>query len=111
MTDSTLPIDAELIEAVRRGQVDAFGSSYEWHVRAAYHLGRQFIRSRTESDDLVSAGFARGAEHLARRPRTRLGIPRVPADRTHTTSPTTRLAATARSRWPTTPPLCDVRNH
>jgi hypothetical protein len=81
MTDSTLPIDAELIEAARHGQVDAFGSLAEWHVQA-YQLPRQLTRSRTESDDLVSEGFVRGAEHFARRPRTRLGIPRVPADRT-----------------------------
>jgi hypothetical protein len=60
MTDSTLPIDAELIEAVRHGQVDAFGSLAAWHVQAAHHLPRQLTRSRTESDDLVSEGIRAG---------------------------------------------------
>ncbi len=59
MTDMTPPTDAELIEAVRSGEVDAFGSLYERHVTAAYNLARQLARSRAESDDLVSEAFAR----------------------------------------------------
>jgi RNA polymerase sigma factor (sigma-70 family) len=59
MTDTIPPTDAELIEAVRRGEVDAFGSLYERHVTAAYNLARQLARSRAESDDLVSETFAR----------------------------------------------------
>jgi RNA polymerase sigma factor (sigma-70 family) len=64
MTDTTPPTDAELIEAVRRGQVDAFGSLYERHVTAAHHQAQQLARSRAESDDLVSETFARMLETL-----------------------------------------------
>jgi RNA polymerase sigma factor (sigma-70 family) len=55
----THPTDAELIGVVRSGQVDAFGSLYERHVAAAYHVARQFARSRAESEDLVSEAFER----------------------------------------------------
>jgi RNA polymerase sigma factor (sigma-70 family) len=58
------PSDAELIDAVRSGQVDAFGSLYERHVSAAYNLARQLARSRAESDDLVSEAFARVLDTL-----------------------------------------------
>ena len=58
------PSDAELIEAVRNGQVEAFGSLYERHVSAAYNLARQLARSRAESDDLVSEAFARVLDTL-----------------------------------------------
>lgn len=53
------PTDAALIEAVRNGQTEAFGSLYERHVAAAYNLARQLSRSRTDSDDLVSESFTR----------------------------------------------------
>jgi RNA polymerase sigma factor (sigma-70 family) len=56
--------DAELIELVRKGEVDAFGSLYERHVGAAYNLARQLARSRNESDDLVSEAFARVLDTL-----------------------------------------------
>ncbi|HEY3607597.1 MAG TPA: sigma-70 family RNA polymerase sigma factor, partial [Pseudonocardiaceae bacterium] len=58
------PSDAELIDAVRGGQVEAFGSLYERHVSAAYNLARQLARSRAESDDLVSEAFARVLDTL-----------------------------------------------
>ncbi|HEX4702479.1 MAG TPA: sigma-70 family RNA polymerase sigma factor [Pseudonocardiaceae bacterium] len=58
------PSDAELIEAVRNGQVQSFGSLYERHVSAAYNLARQLARSRAESDDLVSEAFARVLDTL-----------------------------------------------
>ncbi|HEX4723529.1 MAG TPA: sigma-70 family RNA polymerase sigma factor [Pseudonocardiaceae bacterium] len=58
------PSDAELIEAVRSGQVDAFGSLYQRHVSSAYNLARQLARSRAESDDLVSEAFARVLDTL-----------------------------------------------
>jgi RNA polymerase sigma factor (sigma-70 family) len=58
------PSDAELIDAVRSGQLDAFGSLYERHVSAAYNLARQLARSRAESDDLVSEAFARVLDTL-----------------------------------------------
>ena len=58
------PSDAELIESVRGGQVDAYGSLYERHVSAAYNLARQLTRSSAEADDLVSEAFARVLDTL-----------------------------------------------
>ena len=58
------PSDSELIEAVRSGQTEAFGSLYERHVSAAYNLARQLARSRAEADDLVSEAFARVLDTL-----------------------------------------------
>lgn len=58
------PSDAELIESVRGGRVDAYGSLYERHVSAAYNLARQLARSSAEADDLVSEAFARVLDTL-----------------------------------------------
>jgi RNA polymerase sigma factor (sigma-70 family) len=58
------PSDAELIESVRAGQLDAYGSLYERHVTAAYNLARQLARSTAEADDLVSEAFARVLDSL-----------------------------------------------
>jgi RNA polymerase sigma factor (sigma-70 family) len=58
------PSDAELIESVRGGQLDAYGSLYERHVSAAYNLARQLTRSSAEADDLVSEAFARVLDTL-----------------------------------------------
>ncbi|SFB34322.1 RNA polymerase sigma factor, sigma-70 family [Amycolatopsis marina] len=51
--------DAELIESVRGGQLDAYGALYERHVAAAYNLARQLARSAAEADDLVSEAFSK----------------------------------------------------
>ncbi|TDV36854.1 sigma-70 family RNA polymerase sigma factor [Actinophytocola oryzae] len=58
------PNDAELIEAVRKGTVSAYGSLYERHVASAYNLARQLARSPAEADDLVSEAFAKVLDTL-----------------------------------------------
>lgn len=58
------PSDAELIEQVRAGDLDAYGSLYQRHVSAAYNLARQLSRSTAEADDLVSEAFARVLDTL-----------------------------------------------
>ncbi|WP_346051855.1 sigma-70 family RNA polymerase sigma factor, partial [Amycolatopsis dongchuanensis] len=56
--------DAELITAVRNGDLTAYGALYERHVGAAYNLARQLARSKAESDDLVSDAFAKVLDTL-----------------------------------------------
>ncbi|MEC3978903.1 sigma-70 family RNA polymerase sigma factor [Amycolatopsis sp. H20-H5] len=51
--------DSELIEAVRHGDIAAYGGLYKRHVRAAYNLARQMTRSMAEQDDLVSEAFSK----------------------------------------------------
>jgi RNA polymerase sigma factor (sigma-70 family) len=51
--------DAELIEAVRGGEIHAYGQLYARHVRAAHNLARQLSKSPMEADDLVSDAFAK----------------------------------------------------
>ncbi|HWM03424.1 MAG TPA: sigma-70 family RNA polymerase sigma factor [Actinophytocola sp.] len=58
------PSDAELIDAVRKGTVSAYGSLYERHVSSAYNLARQLTRSPAEADDLVSEAFAKVLDTL-----------------------------------------------
>jgi RNA polymerase sigma factor (sigma-70 family) len=58
------PSDAELIEAVRKGTVSAYGSLWERHVASAYNLARQLSRSPAEADDLVSEAFAKVLDTL-----------------------------------------------
>ena len=58
------PSDAELIEAVRKGTVSAYGPLYERHVASAYNLARQLARSPAEADDLVSEAFAKVLDTL-----------------------------------------------
>ena len=58
------PSDAELIEAVRKGTVSAYGALYERHRASAYNLARQLARSQAESDDLVSEAFAKVLDTL-----------------------------------------------
>ena len=58
------PSDAELINAVRKGTVFAYGTLYERHVGAAYNLARQLARSPGEADDLVSEAFAKVLDTL-----------------------------------------------
>ncbi|MFC4853489.1 sigma-70 family RNA polymerase sigma factor [Actinophytocola glycyrrhizae] len=58
------PGDAELIEAVRKGTVSAYGALYERHVGSAYNLARQLSRSPAEADDLVSEAFAKVLDTL-----------------------------------------------
>ncbi|MEJ2854613.1 MULTISPECIES: sigma-70 family RNA polymerase sigma factor [unclassified Saccharothrix] len=58
------PSDAELIDSVRGGAIDAYGQLYERHVSAAYNLARQLTRSSAEADDLVSDAFAKVLDTL-----------------------------------------------
>ncbi|GGR71740.1 RNA polymerase sigma factor (sigma-70 family) [Nocardioides luteus] len=66
-TLSTLdaPGDAELITAVRGGDVDAYGALFERHVEAARRLARQLV-SAGDVDDLVSEAFAKVLNVLQR---------------------------------------------
>ncbi len=52
------PADAELISAVRGGDVSAYGELFERHVEAARRLARQLVSS-ADADDLVSNAFAK----------------------------------------------------
>ena len=52
------PGDAELISAVRGGDVDAYGQLFERHVEAARRLARQLVAAG-DVDDLVSDAFAK----------------------------------------------------
>ena len=51
--------DAQLIEAVRRGDVAAYGDLFARHVDSARNLARQLSRTVVEADDLVSDAFIR----------------------------------------------------
>ncbi|MER7016084.1 sigma-70 family RNA polymerase sigma factor [Saccharopolyspora sp. NPDC000359] len=51
--------DAELIDAVRGGDGEAFGILYERHVGAAHAMARQVTKSQAEADDVVSEAFAK----------------------------------------------------
>ena len=52
------PGDAELISAVRGGDVDAYGQLFSRHVEAARRLARQLVPAG-DADDLVSEAFAK----------------------------------------------------
>jgi RNA polymerase sigma factor (sigma-70 family) len=52
------PGDAELISAVRGGDVDAYGQLFSRHVAAARRLARQ-LAAAGDADDLVSEAFAK----------------------------------------------------
>lgn len=54
-----MPSDAELIDAVRGGTIEAYGKLYERHARAALNLALQLTGSTTDADDLVSDAFAK----------------------------------------------------
>ncbi len=53
------PSDADLIDAVRDGKVEAYGKLYERHVRSATILALQLSTSSSDADDLVSDAFAK----------------------------------------------------
>ncbi len=52
------PADAELISAVRGGDIDAYGELFARHSSAATRLARQLVSSG-DADDLVSEAFAK----------------------------------------------------
>ena len=45
-TSIDIPGDAELISAVRGGDLDAYGDLFERHVEAARRLARQLVAAR-----------------------------------------------------------------
>ena len=57
-TSIEAPGDAELISAVRGGDVDAYGTLFERHVDAARRLARQLVPP-ADADDLVSEAFVK----------------------------------------------------
>ena len=50
--------DAHILEAVRRGDRDAYVELYERHVGAARSLARALLRNQADADDVVSEVFA-----------------------------------------------------
>ena len=58
------PSDAELITAVRAGNVEAYDLLYRRHLGAARNLARQLTRSPAELDDLVAEAFAKMLDTL-----------------------------------------------
>ncbi|MEU4766002.1 sigma-70 family RNA polymerase sigma factor [Actinosynnema sp. NPDC023794] len=58
------PSDAELIDAVRGGEIQAYGELFQRHVPAARNLARHLARSSAEADDLVSDAFAKVLDTL-----------------------------------------------
>lgn len=49
--------DAAAVEAVRRGDLSAYGRLYQRHVTAAYRMARQLTSSPVDADDLVAEAF------------------------------------------------------
>lgn len=62
--DPLEPGDAELIGAVRSGDVEAYGLLYRRHAGPATTMARQLTGSRAEADDLVAEAFARMLDML-----------------------------------------------
>lgn len=85
--------DAELISAVRAGDLDAYGDLFARHVEAARRLARQLV-SAGDADDLVSEAFAKmlavlqrgGGPDLAFRAYLLTAIRRLHVDRIRATS-------------------------
>ncbi|SKC41755.1 sigma-70 family RNA polymerase sigma factor [Krasilnikoviella flava] len=63
-SDDSARSDAELILDVRGGDLEAFGALYTRHVPAARAVARQYVRSPSDADDLVSEAFHRVLEVL-----------------------------------------------
>src|SRR4249920_536924 len=58
--------DAELITAVRVGDIDAYEELYRRHVDAAMSVGRYLTGSKADAEDVVSEAFARVLSALQR---------------------------------------------
>jgi RNA polymerase sigma factor (sigma-70 family) len=61
-----LPSDAELIAAIRAGDMAAYGELYRRHVSAAQALARQLVRGPAEVDDVVADTFSRVLDLIRR---------------------------------------------
>jgi RNA polymerase sigma factor (sigma-70 family) len=57
--DAAVPDDAELVAAVRSGDLEAYGLLYRRHSGAARTQAKQLVRSRADADDLVAEAFAK----------------------------------------------------
>jgi RNA polymerase sigma factor (sigma-70 family) len=87
------PSDAELISAVRSGDVAAYGELFARHVEAARRLGRQLVPG-PDVDDLVSEAFTKvlsvlqrgGGPDLAFRAYLLTAVRRVHVDRIRATA-------------------------
>jgi RNA polymerase sigma factor (sigma-70 family) len=62
--DAGGPDDAELIAAVRSGDLEAYGMLYRRHAGAARTQAKQLVGSRPDVDDLVADAFARVLDAL-----------------------------------------------
>src|SRR5690349_24417910 len=92
-TSVEAPSDAELISAVRGGDIDAYGTLFERHVDAARRLARQLVPAG-DTEDLVSEAFAKvlavlqrgGGPDLAFRAYLLTSVRRLHVDRLRSTS-------------------------
>jgi len=57
--DAGTPEDAELVAAVRRGDLEAYGLLYRRHAGAARTQAKQLVGSRPDAEDLVAEAFAK----------------------------------------------------
>ena len=57
--DAGAPDDAELVAAVRCGDLEAYGLLYRRHAGAARTQARQLVGSRPDAEDLVAEAFAK----------------------------------------------------
>jgi len=62
--DAGAPDDAELIAAVRSGDLEAYGVLYRRHAGAARTQAKQLVGSRPDVEDLVADAFARVLDAL-----------------------------------------------
>jgi RNA polymerase sigma factor (sigma-70 family) len=58
--------DADLITAIRAGDMDAYGELYQRHVTAAQSLARQLVRGPAEVDDVVAETFSKVLDLMRR---------------------------------------------
>jgi RNA polymerase sigma factor (sigma-70 family) len=58
--------DADLITAIRSGDMSAYGDLYRRHVAAAQGLARQLVRGQAEVDDVVAETFSKVLDLMRR---------------------------------------------
>ncbi|WP_394622453.1 sigma-70 family RNA polymerase sigma factor (plasmid) [Lentzea sp. JNUCC 0626] len=56
--------DAELMDAVRKGRLAAYGALFQRHLAAANNLARQLSRHQADAEELVSEAFAKVLDAL-----------------------------------------------
>jgi RNA polymerase sigma factor (sigma-70 family) len=65
-TGQALISDADLITAIRSGDMAAYGELYQRHVAAAQGLARQLVRGPAEVDDVVAETFSKVLDLMRR---------------------------------------------